>query len=54
MSSLPVVLQNAAKSATEPGSVARTSSVPPFGTSLIAFFAFRIGSGQLSPFASST
>jgi hypothetical protein len=52
-SSFPVVRQKAAKSATEPGSVARTSSVPPAGTSFNVFFARRIGRGQFKPFASS-
>src|SRR5258706_4362508 len=50
----PVTSQKASKSATAPGSVASTSSVPPLGTSDMTFLVLRIGSGQLSPLVSSS
>src|SRR5215510_13820655 len=48
----PVVSQNALKSGTEPGSVANTSKVAPFGNPESAFRVLRIGSGQARPFKS--
>ena len=47
-SSLPVVRQNASKSFTAPGSVARTSSVAPLAKVPSALRARRIGNGQLT------
>ena len=46
---LPVCRQKAAKSLTEPGSVATTRSTCPEDMSARAFLARRIGNGQLSP-----
>ncbi len=52
MSSLPVVRDQAAKSLTDPGSVARTSMRPPDGIVLIAWAVLTIGIGHASPRAS--
>src|SRR5437868_10960766 len=52
-STLPVDSQKAVKSGTEPGSVASTSSLAPFGSSDSAFLVFRIGRGQARPLVSS-
>src|SRR5262245_53727173 len=48
----PVVSQKALKSGTEPGSVANTSKVAPFGSADRAFRVLRIGNGQARPFKS--
>ncbi len=53
-SSLPVCLEKAWKSFTEPGSVATMRSTWPLVMSASAFLARRMGSGQLSPRASSS
>jgi hypothetical protein len=53
-SGLPVCLANASKSFTDPGSVATMRSTCPLAMSLSAFLARRMGSGQLSPRASSS
>src|SRR6476469_3811883 len=52
-STFPVDSQKAVKSGTEPGSVASTSSLAPFGSSDSAFLVFRIGRGQARPLVSS-
>src|SRR5574340_210296 len=54
ISSLPLWRANAWKSRTDPGSVATTLSTSPLRSSASAFFAFRIGSGQFSPRASTS
>ena len=51
-SALPVCLQKAAKSLTEPGSVEMTCSTCPDVMSVSAFLARKMGSGQLRPFTS--
>lgn len=53
-SGFPVCLQNAAKSFTEPGSVATTFNTWPDSRSASAFLARRIGNGQFSPLTSSS
>jgi hypothetical protein len=53
-SSLPVCFEKALKSRTEPGSVAITRKTSPVIISAKAFFAFKIGSGQFNPRASSS
>src|SRR5438132_9106444 len=52
-STLPVDSQKALKSGSEPGSVASTSSLAPFGSSDSAFLVFRMGRGQARPLVSS-
>jgi len=51
-SSFPVCLQKASKSFTEPGSVAIIFNVCAASKPLIAFFARKIGNGQLKPLKS--
>src|SRR5689334_19367035 len=51
-SALPVCLEKASKSLTEPGSVATIRSTCPLVMSVKAFFALRMGNGQLRPRAS--
>jgi hypothetical protein len=52
--SLPVCLANAAKSFTEPGSVATIRSTCPACISANPFFARKMGSGQFKPRASTS
>src|SRR5216683_7547866 len=53
MRSQPVVRQKCSKSLVAPGSVARTSRMPPAGTAFSARRAFSTGNGHNSPVASS-
>src|SRR3990172_6558212 len=53
-SALPVCLENAWKSFTDPGSVARILSTWPEVMSVSAFLVRRMGSGQFRPRASSS